>query len=130
MTVCVRAVTLFGGKNVFRQSACQWLVVGFSPLYFPLNFQHLRRGSCGLLSSVPLAVGARVWHNKTVYRTGKGSATAISNIKRHLTDFSFCTGYLALRFSLISPSHFLHGLYLDSRLCNVRPDTWIVDQSL
>lgn len=101
----------------------------FFTLPFPLNFQHLHRGSCGLLSSVPLAVGAHVWHNKTVYRMGKRSATAISNIKRHLTDFSFCNGYLALGFSFISSSHFLRGLHLDSSICNVRPDTWIVDQS-
>jgi hypothetical protein len=60
---------------------------------------------------------------------GKGSATAISNIKRHLTGFSFCTGYLALGFRLISLSHFLRSLHMDSSLCNVRPDTWIVDQA-
>jgi hypothetical protein len=102
----------------------------FFPLCFSLNFQHLHRGSCGLLSSIPLTVGAHVWHNKTVYRTGKGSSTAISNIKRHLTDFSFCTGYLTLRFSLISRSHFLHGLHLGSSICNVRADTWFVDRRL
>jgi hypothetical protein len=49
---------------------------------------------------------------------GKGSATAISNIKRHLTDFIFCTGYLALGFNLISPSHFLHGLHMGSSVAD------------
>lgn len=58
---------------------------------------------------------------------GKGSATAISNIRRHLTDFSFCTGYLALGFSLISPSHFLHVLLriVAYVMSDQIPESWI-----
>jgi hypothetical protein len=99
-------------------------------LLFPLNFQHLHCGSCCLLSCVPLTVGARVGHNKAIYHMGKGLATAVSNIKRHLTEFSFCTGYVALGFSLISSPHFLHGFHLDCSIYKVRPDVWIVDQRI
>ena len=91
--VCVRAVPLLVGNNVFKQPACQRLVLGFSPPLFRTEFPAFALWMLWLIVVRTLDSGRTCMAQ---YRMGKGRATAISNIQRHLMESTFCTGYLAL----------------------------------